>query len=449
MAWISFAVVLHAVLSVKLVSGELTPELAAFESWMADQGLTKHGSVSIRHEAISGYGLYADTTIASGTIIATIPLTAVVNVEHAMVDEATGPLWQALDDLSDLDIFTGWMAFQLAHPDHESMWSPYFQSLPLTTMTSPLLLTKQQLAHYKLSAVVDMINQRNFSMAAAFDEITMTAASGTGLVADWFGTTMTWEDYVIANTMIRSRSYRVGIKDTLNEWQDAMCLVPLADLLNTDFDESKLNIKCKTDKMGAGLQANFLCKTTRTVSKDEQLLAQYSSRAGSRISSKLALDYAFVPESNPQDAMVIELPPADKALDKLLKAFNLHRGSSALPMITQPSQVQDMQVVVYFTLLQLFKKDRSIAQQRLQAVQVAMEDQTVRLAAMEEFFKFLLELQTTRHKHAQLPLLESHNPRQQLALGLMDKLMKREGELVDRAVFNTQTLLEVMRKNAL
>jgi hypothetical protein len=41
------------------------------------------------------------------------------------------------------------------------------------------------------------------------------------------------EDYVTANTLIRSRSYRVGIKDTNDEWQDAMCLVPLADLLNT------------------------------------------------------------------------------------------------------------------------------------------------------------------------------------------------------------------------
>lgn len=46
------------------------------------------------------------------------------------------------------------------------------------------------------------------------------------------------------------------------------------------------------------------------------------------------------------------------------------RGTSALPLITQPAQVQDMQIVVYFTLLQLFKKDHGIAQQSLQAVQV-------------------------------------------------------------------------------
>jgi hypothetical protein len=45
-----------------------------------------------------------------------------------------------------------------------------------------------------------------------------------------------------------------------------------------------------------------------------------------------------------------------------------------------------------------------------------MEDQAVRLAAMEEFFKFLLQTQTARHEHVHLPLLKSQEPRQELAL---------------------------------
>jgi hypothetical protein len=147
-------------------SSSLGAEFTAFETWMDDKGFVAHPSVSIRQDVVSGYGLYADATLASGTVVATIPLSAVVNVEHAMVDDTTGPLWQALDDLSDLDIFTGWMAYQMAHLDNDSPWLPYFNTLPHASLTSPLLLTKQQLDHYSLSAIIDMVNQRNFSMAS-------------------------------------------------------------------------------------------------------------------------------------------------------------------------------------------------------------------------------------------------------------------------------------------
>eukprot|EP00054_Salpingoeca_dolichothecata_P025436 m.178031 g.178031 ORF g.178031 m.178031 type:complete len:58 (-) comp25354_c0_seq2:99-272(-) len=51
-----------------------------------------------------------------------------------------------------------------------------------------------------------------------------------------------------------------------------MCLVPLADLLNTDFDPALINVDCQTDdSKGKGIDASFVCSTTKLVSTGEEV----------------------------------------------------------------------------------------------------------------------------------------------------------------------------------
>ena len=82
-----------------------------------------------------------------------------------------------------------------------------------------------------------------------------------------------------------------------------MCLVPLSDMINTDMQH--VNVACQTGSQGYGMSSVFVCTAAADIEAGGELLAEYTSTNSSRASGKLLINYGFVPETNPYNALEI------------------------------------------------------------------------------------------------------------------------------------------------
>ncbi|EDQ89350.1 uncharacterized protein MONBRDRAFT_25424 [Monosiga brevicollis MX1] len=435
--------------------GETTAVVEGFMQWSQDQGLVWHPEVEVTstHAASGGddgylgpqRGLKAAAALGEGTVVLSVPLRSLITAEHALLDVETGRLWDALYELSDLDIFTGFLAHLLYNPHAtQDPWAPYLAILP-STDPGLLELSADEIRPYTAMPIVAALQARNYSLSMSMTDIVKMAATmaptGGDAVA-WIAQNMTWSQFAHAHFLLRSRSHRVAIRDAMAEWQHAMALVPGADLINTDMDPALLNVVCRTTDEGEGVNANFVCETTRDLDAGEELLAQYTSRAASRTNTKLLLDYGFVATNNPDDALILEVPPIPAGLSQLFKRLGFQRNMAALPRLEQPYQVQDLQLMLYFAVLEAAMTDHTLANAPVGAVQIKLEQGTHRLRGLA---KMILFLEEQKEKYEAIRAIKPTTTAQQ---GLFD-LADQEYELLVRAVHHASTLLEVMENNQL
>jgi len=83
------------------------------------------------------------------TVIRT-PLSAVINIEHALVSEQFGPLADELEHLSSTNLKALFVAYERYRGD--SYWQPYLNALPAQTHTT-LYFSEEELSQFQASLV--------------------------------------------------------------------------------------------------------------------------------------------------------------------------------------------------------------------------------------------------------------------------------------------------------
>ncbi len=86
-----------------------------FLAWCDSSNLTISTKIKIGVGGL-GRGLFATTEIARGEILIAVPLTAMVNIEHAEADEGFQSVMSSMGDASELDIMAGFLPSSLPLP---------------------------------------------------------------------------------------------------------------------------------------------------------------------------------------------------------------------------------------------------------------------------------------------------------------------------------------------
>lgn len=73
-------------------------------------------------------GVVAAQALSAGETLVAVPLGSMLTVEHAVVDPRFAPLWQAIPDLSDMDLLAAYIASETVQ--HNSSHSGYLAYLP-------------------------------------------------------------------------------------------------------------------------------------------------------------------------------------------------------------------------------------------------------------------------------------------------------------------------------
>ncbi|KJE94827.1 hypothetical protein CAOG_05400 [Capsaspora owczarzaki ATCC 30864] len=270
--------------------------LAAIDVWLGRLGGRLDTSlVELRSDGDRGRGLVAKQAIPPKTVFARIPLTALINIEHAMVSDL-GPVIDA-SDLSDQEIMSVFLWHQLHGCGQvedggvaESNWQPFLDTLPdRQEMHLTMLWTPEQLAHLDGSLLRDFSERRIQVLEASFKRHQQSTFGKfpSAESCDW--TKFTLEDFLWGMAIGWSRTHAVRVRDGEGAWQTANCLVPVADLLNTDI-ASKVNAECYTNDEST----HFECRTRHQLAQSEELLAQYNADSASIDNHHLLMDYGFV-----------------------------------------------------------------------------------------------------------------------------------------------------------
>ena len=295
-----------------------------------------------------GRGLYVRDgvgAIPAGTVVATVPLDSMINIEHVLVSPVLGPWLDTrpwLPDYSALALFVmyrkGRPAFtNLTTSGEESgddgRWDPYLRWItdgePVDSPIAPWWgeselealggkgSTTRALA-LELRALLrqqwDRVQREAADDAVLWAAVSRPSPSSSSSFA--FGD---FPAFVAAVLLVQSRIHGVDVKDAQGEWHHTQCLVPIADALNTgasgggggggggdgdgtggggtpDFTSSATagitNTECFSDNATDG-RTVFVCALTRDVAPMEELLVAYGGRHGKLSEAGLLLSYGF------------------------------------------------------------------------------------------------------------------------------------------------------------
>lgn len=138
-------------------AGSNSKALASFLEWCAERGIRLHDGFQVResrdelgtadashehsgsHDQAStqhtkGRGIFATQDVGRDVAVLSVPLRAVLTAEHAMIDPSSAPLWSELDQLSDLDVFAGFLAFEM--DNERSEWKSYLDMMPQSSFST-------------------------------------------------------------------------------------------------------------------------------------------------------------------------------------------------------------------------------------------------------------------------------------------------------------------------
>ncbi len=87
----------------------------------------------------------------TNTVVTSTPLSALLNIEHALVSKEFAPLADALQDISNTDFKALFLGFERER-GNESFWAPYLQALP-SDVPSTLFFSEDELEELQASLV--------------------------------------------------------------------------------------------------------------------------------------------------------------------------------------------------------------------------------------------------------------------------------------------------------
>ena len=259
--------------------------------WLDSRDVRLHEDVSISRSSNRGRGLYATKDLESGEVFAEIPLSVLINIEHALQDSHVGPIVNRLNDMFGLAVFLS------------TRIDPYVLWLNLDVRASPMDWIIKDETMRRLSIYKEVEKRRKFNMDI-LDQLNLTLFE--------------LERYVF---LVQSRIHGVRVRHpTTKQWHDTKCLVPVADIMNTDVS-SKINTECFTNPSST----HFLCRTTRRVLAGQELLSSYANRPN----DILLLDYGFTLSKSKGDVSVrlqhgeetVAITRDAKSIDQAIRAF--------------------------------------------------------------------------------------------------------------------------------
>lgn len=100
-----------------------------FRQYCAAANIIVHPDLRLGVQTSRGTrGVVAAKALTSGATLAAVPLGSMLTVEHAVTDTRFGALWDAIPDLTDMDILAAYLASPTVQ--HNSSHSGYIRYLP-------------------------------------------------------------------------------------------------------------------------------------------------------------------------------------------------------------------------------------------------------------------------------------------------------------------------------
>lgn len=272
-----------------------------FLTWLTASG-GMVGTVQLaRRGAVSGRGVVATRDMVVGELVARIPLSQLINIEHVLVHPNLGPL---LDEaggdagivhewLSDSDALAVLLAYERSLGEM-SQWAPWLSLLAMPA-NNVLTYPEEFLQELQASPLVDILRRAKRRLTETHGYL-LRLPGFHGRPPAGVITRYTLEDHIWGVSTVLSRSYTVRIKDRSGVWHSASCLVPFADFFNTGTVQH-LNVDCATNNQST----YFECRTTRAVRAGDELLAPYGGRNSMLPNSQLLLHYGFTMHSLKHD----------------------------------------------------------------------------------------------------------------------------------------------------
>ncbi|KJE93621.1 hypothetical protein CAOG_04380 [Capsaspora owczarzaki ATCC 30864] len=313
--------------------GRKQSELPAFREFLARGGAEMHGVDIQEHvdadgrPGVAGRGVFALRDLAAGETVLRVPLSLLLNVEHA----SASPLGGILDDfrLSDAEAMAFWLIYELTRPERASPWLPYLESLPASIKQLTMFYDPFEMKRLQASPVAEFTSRRTVKMRNKFgkyrEQISKHRPAHLAEI-EFPVELITVDDFLWAMAVQFTRLITVQVKHPADgEWERTKCLVPLADLLNT-APADQINVECATNLDST----HFECATIRPVAEGQELLTPYGG-AEQLSNGQLIMDYGVTFRNNPSDLVALPIPKLREtavAYDskmRLLMAMSLDR----------------------------------------------------------------------------------------------------------------------------
>jgi histone-lysine N-methyltransferase SETD3 len=274
------------------------------------------------------YGIKSVTNIETGQLIVHIPLSLLINIEHAVTSEEAGPVLDGLEYLSDTNAMALFVAYERQRGN--SQWQPFLDVMPSQFSTS-LYMTDGSRNELTGSMFLEFADRRNRAVDKVYNRLSHDLLK---LFPEFFPA-FSKDDFLWGLSVLWSRTHRVGVKDKEGQWHHVPCLVPIADMFNMAVDDNQVNVECKTNDEST----HFDCYTTQPVPNNTQLLVMYATDSSQRHNARLFMDYGFVVEDNPYDSVMVATPKLSQFDDKdkeLRMMVMSWVPSASLPFLQMP-----------------------------------------------------------------------------------------------------------------
>ena len=225
--------------------------------WVQHLSIQLDPAVTFDHIPASHRGVFAHSPLPTDHIFARIPFSALINVEHALVDPELGAVLERNPSIPD-PVCTALLLAQLQLRG-DSQWTSYLSWLP-TELHTPVLWETDQLKLLEGTSLLIEVHRRKSRIRELHNQVLRAQLPQPLRISE---SELSWW-----LAILRSRLFGVDIQDGAGEWHHTHSLVPFADALNT---APQPNTACWTEMSSR----EFVCGTSRPVTAGEELTAPY------------------------------------------------------------------------------------------------------------------------------------------------------------------------------
>ncbi|ELR18348.1 SET domain containing protein [Acanthamoeba castellanii str. Neff] len=291
--------------------GEETQRWAAFEAWFAEQGGSRHAGVQLRTLPTFGRSVVAAHDIATGETLLSVPFSLVVDSADAPLATAAPEIRRILDEEFPLSATNENALLLLVHKnDPNSPWQRYIDVLP-STFSTTLFFSDDELSYLEGSSLHHFARQRRRAIESQYDTIF------TPLFVDYpehfAPEQFSLDAWKWALSVIWSRSFVVD--------EGKRGLVPWADMFNMAPETEQVKVAVDA------VDHHLIYSARSPIKKGEQIFVAYG-QSRQMSNAQLLMDYGFVLENNPHDAVVFPMTHSSSASPRkrgLLRAHDLDR----------------------------------------------------------------------------------------------------------------------------
>ena len=225
--------------------------------WVQHLNIQLDPAITFDRIPASHRGVFAHSPLPADHIFARIPFSALINVEHALVDPELSPVLERNPSIPD-PVCTALLLAQLQLRGN-SQWTSYLNWLP-TELHTPVLWGTDQLKLLEGTSLLIEVQRRKSRISELHNQVLRAQLPEALRISE---SHLSWW-----LAIMRSRLFGVDIQDEAGEWHHTHSLVPFADALNTS---PQPNTACWTEMSSR----QFVCGTTRQVTAGEELTAPY------------------------------------------------------------------------------------------------------------------------------------------------------------------------------